>query len=329
MFLFLSMNTQIVYTLISSSNDIYLEQLWISVYSLRMYNKQVSVVVLTDTSTYEYMRNRKDLIKIIDDIKIVNVPCKYNNVQKSRYLKTTVRQHIKGKFLFIDTDTIITNNIEEIDNISCQIACVPDLHTTFKDFPSRESVIELTKSIFEVDVSDSKFYFNSGVMLVDDNELTHNFYESWHNNWEYSSCTKGVNTDQQSLIKTDKDYNYILEPMSGIYNCQILGSIQYLYDAKIMHFFNATWSSNMQCHPFFGKDIYMMLKKEQRISLILENNIRNCKSLFPSPSMIITDEYFRFIFSAPFHNMYKLYHTNPTCYEVINFIIRIINKLFN
>lgn len=320
------MQTKIVYTLISSPNDIYLEQLWLSVYSLKLYNKNANIIILTDKLTYEYMNTIKEFMKIVDDVKVISIPNNYSNIQKSRYLKTTVRQNIEGRFLFIDTDTIITNNIEEIDNINIQIACVPDIHTTFEKFPFREGVIDIVKRIFNEDISDSQYYFNSGVMLVEDNKLTHEFYESWHNNWKYSSFSKGVNTDQQSLIKTDKDYNYLIEPILGIYNCQLLGSIQYFYDAKIIHFFNATWLPDTQYNPFFGKEIYLLLKKEQKVTSILDDKVRKCKSLFSSPSMIVADKFFNFILSSESHALYNLYNKNYLCFKVIGFIVRVINK---
>lgn len=320
------MQTKIVYTLISSPNDIYLEQLWLSVYSLKLYNKNANIIILTDKSTYEYMNTIKEFMKIIDVVKVISIPNNYSNIQKSRYLKTTVRQNIEGRFLFIDTDTIITNNIEEIDNINLQIACVPDIHTTFEEFPFRKDVIDIVKKIFNEDISDSQYYFNSGVMLVEDNELTHEFYESWHKNWKYSSFSKGVNTDQQSLIKTDKDYNYLIEPILGIYNCQLLGSIQYFYDAKIIHFFNATWLPDTLYNPFLGKEIYLLLKKEQKVTSILDDKIRKCKSLFSSPSMIVADKFFNFILSPESRAFYNLYNKNYLCFKVIGFIIRVINK---
>jgi len=45
------MNTTIVYILTSSDKDIYIEQLWLSLYSLRLHNPEVRVVLLTDDST--------------------------------------------------------------------------------------------------------------------------------------------------------------------------------------------------------------------------------------------------------------------------------------
>ena len=49
------MKTQIVYTLISSEKDYFLEELWVSLYSLRQFHPKATVKVLVDESTKEYM----------------------------------------------------------------------------------------------------------------------------------------------------------------------------------------------------------------------------------------------------------------------------------
>ena len=42
------MRVKIVYVLISNKEDIYLEQLWLSLYTLRLYNKEAHVAVVMD-----------------------------------------------------------------------------------------------------------------------------------------------------------------------------------------------------------------------------------------------------------------------------------------
>lgn len=45
------MKTKIVYVLVSDEKDLYLEQAWLSVYSLRLHNPTAYVVVLMDDNT--------------------------------------------------------------------------------------------------------------------------------------------------------------------------------------------------------------------------------------------------------------------------------------
>ena len=144
------MKTKIVYTLISSKNDIYLEQMWLSIYSLRIYNPTSFIMVLVDKNTYSYLTEKTSLIPLINQIKIIDVPNNYSAKEKSRYLKTSVRQNVSGPCLFLDTDTIITSSLTELDDLKVDIACVPDLHTTFNEFPGKDGIIHLVKKIFDI-----------------------------------------------------------------------------------------------------------------------------------------------------------------------------------
>ena len=203
------MKTQIVYTLISSEKDYFLEELWVSLYSLRLFHPEAMVRVLVDEPTKEYMNRFPELCRLITEIVIVPVPANYNAKQRSRVIKTTVRNVIDGAYLFIDTDTVICKPLNEIDNLDCDIAAVPDGHLLLKDcmFPPTKS----TNQIFKTDVSDSKYWFNSGVMFVADNERTRKFYQKWNENWTYSCFEKGQSQDQPALLFTDKEFGYVIK----------------------------------------------------------------------------------------------------------------------
>ena len=67
--------------------------------------------------------------KYVSEIIVVNVPDGMNKMHRSRYLKTTLRQHISGDFLFVDADTVITCDLSEIDEVDMEIAAVLDRHS--------------------------------------------------------------------------------------------------------------------------------------------------------------------------------------------------------
>ena len=112
------MKTPIVYTLISSEKDYFLEELWVSLYSLRQFHPEVTVNVLVDESTKKYMERFPKLCDMITNIVVVLVPENYNAKQRSRVIKTTVRNVIDGAYLFIDTDTVICKPLDDIDNLT-------------------------------------------------------------------------------------------------------------------------------------------------------------------------------------------------------------------
>ena len=104
---------QFLYVLVSKPEDYYYEQLLISVTSLRKHNPNAFVTVLVDNRTNETLcgplRGRiKDLVQ---NIVVVDFDDNLNNTKRSRYLKTTMREHIQGDFLFVDCDTVICDHI--------------------------------------------------------------------------------------------------------------------------------------------------------------------------------------------------------------------------
>ena len=71
------MNTPILYVLTSSESDLYLEELWVSLYSLHHFNKEVTVKVLSDKPTAERIKAYPELLAMIDELYPVDVPEEY------------------------------------------------------------------------------------------------------------------------------------------------------------------------------------------------------------------------------------------------------------
>lgn len=317
------MNTKLVYVVISNDQDIYLEQAWASAYSARYYNPNAYIVFFTDEETKKNILQtpRKSVMTIINEIITIPFQEKFNNMQRSRYIKTNLRNLIEGDILFIDTDTVITKNIEEIDKWQINIGAVQDLHCSFDKFPFAEEVRKAIKKIYGINqINPQTEYFNSGVLYIKDTPESRSFFSAWHKNWKYS-LSQGVSTDQQSLIKTVNDMPNIITPISGNYNCQILGSIQYLHTSKIVHFFNAKWNTN-SLNPFFDKDLYLKIKSNGEITKDIEYQLIHCKELFISPSAPICSEDI-VIWNSPIFSLLKWINSNhKLLYRGLQFISR-------
>lgn len=294
------METQIVYVLASTEEDLYLEELWVSLFSLRQYHPNDKVVVLADGPTSERISKYPSLVSLITEIKVIPVPDDYSAKFRSREIKTSIRNLVDGDFLFIDTDTVICDSLSEVDNLPVQnIGMVPELHGTFKNHLCYDYVRTDVKRIFDVDVSDSPYWFNSGCMLVRDNQLTREFFRKWNKNWKHSAFDKGNSSDQRALLRTDKSYGYIIECLPDIYNSQIAMSIQYLMNAKIVHFWHmrSNFTPNLDYSPFCSKAIYRQIRQDRGISDNTAFTILNCKSSFGTPSMLVGRDEIDFLFS--------------------------------
>lgn len=289
------MKTQIVYTLISSEKDYFLEELWVSLYSLRIFHPEVTVKVLVDEPTEKYMKRFQKLCDMITEIVIVPVPEKYNAKQRSREIKTTVRNVIDGAYLFIDTDTVICKKLDAIDDLTCDLAAVPDGHLPLSEcmFPPTKSV----EQMFGISLSDAKFWFNSGVMFVADNKQTREFYKKWHENWTFSCFEKGNSQDQPALLATDNEFGYVIEELPGIYDAQVAMSLKYFADAAILHWWHMDFIENQNYSPYFSLQIYKEVKEAGEITFHVEDLIRNCKQSFVSPTMPVGREQIYFLFS--------------------------------
>lgn len=290
------MKIKILYALTSTDKDIYMEQLWVSVTSLRMYNPVTTVVLLMDKITYEGLIGyRAKLLDLIDESIVVPTPDGYSQKEVSRYIKTTARQWVKGDFLFIDTDTVITGDLSDVDKLEGDVLLCPEFHESLKNNPMSTSLIDRVKQIFDTDISDAPNYYNSGIILCRDTEFAHKFYKQWNENWTKSLKDKNVNFDQPALAKTDHDLGYAIKELDGQYHCQIFLSIKYLYRAKIIHFFNMTWFKDAAISPFLTKDLYMNVKNKGFIDDETLFLIKNVKNQFPAISVTVCRKEFELL----------------------------------
>ncbi len=319
------MKTQIVYTLVSSEKDYFLEELWASLYSLRQFHPEVTVKVLVDEPTKEYMMRFPELCKMVTDIIVAPVPADYNAKQRSRVIKTYVRNLVDGTYLYIDVDTIICKPLDGIDEISCDIAAVPDGHLLLKE--QLFSPIEGIKRVFGVDISDSKIWFNAGVMLVADNEKTRKFFQAWYEKWTYSCFEKGQSQDQPALSVVNKEFGGLIQEMPGIYNAQVALSLKYFADAAIVHWWHMNFIENQDYSPFFSLSIYKEIKEKGGITPEIAHVIRNCKQSFANPTMAVGREHISFLFSPAGKIFNRIYRDGGIASFLMNKCAVVLDKI--
>lgn len=322
----------VVYDVISSPNDIYFEQMWASAWSLKKRNPDVYVVVLTDYETHSFLSS---LVKMhcsdcIDEFHIVTFDTEYTNKEKSRWIKTKLRDLVSGDFLFVDTDTIITGDLAPLFSAPCPfVGMVLDNNchsSVLYEYPIFQNMyVRPLREIYGDDFKETTDVYNSGVMLVRDTVEAYEFFYMWHNNWQKSRL-KGECRDQLSLIKTLQDYPSSITKLPGRYNCQIRSSVQYLFDAVIVHTFCSQERSELS--PIFNNDLYIEIKKEGCITDNIKDVIENCKRSFSSPSILSDKSMMRIKFEPTYALFARcLFATNgmeKRICKFLNFISRAI-----
>ena len=262
------MKTKIVYVLVSAPDDIYLEQAYVSMCSVRYQMSDAHIVLLTDRLTAESFTGiRKDEVKYVDEMVVVDLDGnKLSAQQRSRQLKTSVRKHVKGDFLFIDCDTIVVKSLSDIDNCSFAIAACRDTHSVFRDNPYRDMCL-YHGHLLGWPIDDEVDYFNSGVIYVKDVPETHEFYRRWNENLNKGYSAK-VFMDQPSFAKTNYEMGHVIRHLPDVWNCELKHGIRYLKDAKIVHYLctNPSRHQDKQLFLLNEKDTLMEVKRSGKIS---------------------------------------------------------------
>ena len=326
------MKTKIVYTVVSDETDIFLEQALLSIFSLRKYNPDTFVELVIDQVTNEsIIGKRSEIKKYVNKITVVEVPANYNKGPKSRWIKTNLRNLIEGDFLFIDTDTIITDSLEEIDDFDGDIGAVKDKHAPVKYNKDKNKLLLWSKQDGWT-YSEDLDYFNSGVMFVRDCEFTHDFFREWNKRWQKCSTLYNRFFDQSLFAATNEFYQYPIKELAGEWNCQPTNGLSYLYKAKIMHY----WGYNRKDYAwaFYDKSIVREIKELGYISENTSNLIDKAKEAFIIPNEIIAGKeleiYYSPVFRAciSFEKVFMLFtYMSNLLFKYLQIRQRIRNKL--
>jgi len=126
-----------VYVLSSDESDFYYEQALLSATSLKARIQDGYVVLVVDEVTAKtFADKRRKLPDMASEVKVVTVDKKFNKKARSRFLKTSLRSHIAGDFLFIDCDTVTAGDLSEIQRLPLELGMVLDAHCCLDVFSS-------------------------------------------------------------------------------------------------------------------------------------------------------------------------------------------------
>ena len=232
------MQTKLVYVLTCAPEATYIEQALISIWSARYHNPDVHIVLLVDDLTNQLLvGKRAEVLEYITE-KVV-IPFEDANatmMYRSRWIKTQVRQLVKGDLLFIDCDTIVNKSLEEIDWVEAEAAAVPESNLPIADFhPSLYESMEENATKIGWDIVGEKYYYSSGVIYIKDTPTTHKMFQLWHQYW-IEGGKIGINIDQPSLAKANIECGHIVQRIDDKWNCIMFTYPRWAREANILHF---------------------------------------------------------------------------------------------
>ncbi len=315
------MKTKIVYSCTSDINDIYLEQTYISVYSFKYHNPRAITILVVDRQTDNSLKEGKrcKIMAFFNEKVVVDCPPEYNKMQRSRYVKTCIRQYVEGDYLYIDADTIITGSLDDIDYVEDDICAVGDKHVLLREHP-RKKIIKRISEKAGWTFDENRYYFNSGVMFVRDNVKTHEFYRQWQHEWT-ENISRGIYQDQPALAKTDQRAGYMIHHLDDKWNCQITDNgLRFLESAKIIHYFSSTLNlvSNQSQYLFLNEDLMKSIRPEYDISEEIKEMLLSPRCQFNSNLRLLPKSYTDLMDTNCFQYIYNIKKKYPSLFNALD-----------
>ena len=248
---------KVVYVIIDDEKLKYVAQLVLSLLSLQHWMPELPVEIVTDAATYHEITTGKLKQYFKDGVafKVVPIPEIYDKKQKSRFLKTSLREIVEGDYLFLDTDTVVCRPFP-VPVAKAELALALDLNA-YPQEHFRLDGMDYCYAQSGIQKPALDCFYNSGVMLVKDTEYTHQVYALWHSQWRMLVEKGFACLDQPPLHKVVQEHKLAIAILEDVWNCQLACNpfpVELLDSAYIVHYFND--EDSLLDLPQFGTEDY-------------------------------------------------------------------------
>lgn len=229
-------------------------------HSLRRHNPEAHIVLVTDAPTYSRIDSKHESIKgYISETVVADVPETMTPIQRSRYLKTSLRQRVEGDFLYLDVDTVIMRPIGDRDfPLEMVLGGVKNVHFGQPHGIKYDEYIKRTGKHLD----SCAFYPNGGVLFARDVDSAHEFFNRWHDMWIRENRDLGIGIDQPSLAQANSSLGCPLKELPGTFNCQTntRQCKEFLFNPYILHYYAAVDSNHF--FPFKNTAVLEKIRLE-------------------------------------------------------------------
>lgn len=273
-----------LYVLTSNENDFYYEQALLSIMSLRVHNPNAHIALLIDNLTFETLKDRrKKVLELVQEYKVIEFSDDLSFKVRSRMLKTNMRNHIDGDFLYIDCDTVIVETLNIPQDWYFDIGAVKHIH--FSELSKSPSYHSFKFNTDKCDIPlNSEDYFNGGVLYVKDNFETRKFFFHWNTLYIKYLNSQSIDIDQLSLYEANSDFGGIIKELPGEWNWQVGFGLNYFNNAKIMHILTTAYIQSEReinsVHLLQRRHIYQNIKSQIYTESDILQLIKNAKTSF-------------------------------------------------
>lgn len=295
-----------VYVLVSGKNDLYYEQALMSTYSLRNLMPDANIILLVDNKTENSINSpllkRGEIKKYVTKMISVNFDEKVSNVERSRLIKTSIPEYVDDDFLYIDCDTIIAEELSEIEKIPYKTAGILDGHVMLDEHIHKKYFLERDKKLGFHGTQAANCNINGGVIFARKSEESENLFKAWNEAWKYSAYKKHDFHDQSALNEANYRIGLKMQLIDGKWNCQPShGGLAFLKDAKIIHYYSSEFSGKnyIPYYKLADKELQNRIKAEGKIPEDVKKMIDDPKFQF-NKVHLINDQRIVSIMQSPF-----------------------------
>lgn len=282
-----------VYVLVSGKNDLYYEQALMSTYSLRNLMPDANIALLVDNKTEDSINSdslkRAEIKKYVSKIISVQFDEKVSNAERSRLIKTSIPEYIDDDFLYIDCDTIIADDLSEIEKTPHKTAGILDGHVMLDEHIHKKYFLERDKKLGFHGTQAADCNINGGVIFARKGEESKNLFKEWNEAWKYSAYQKHDFHDQSALNEANYRTGLKMRLLDGEWNCQPShGGLAFLKDAKIIHYYSSEFSGKnyIPYYKLADKELQNRIKTEGKISDDIKKMIDDPKFQFNKVHLI-------------------------------------------
>ena len=316
-----------VYVLTSTPKDIYYEQFLLSAKSLKLIMPDAQIILICDTVTKESLTGKRiEYEKLVSKTISVETPDNMIQIQKSRWLRTSMRRLVEGDFIFLDGDTIVTDNLSSINNLRIKFGACLDKHSLLEKHTKRKNIIEKNKNLgFNSHLSNR--HYNGGVLFCADIPEIHKLFDRWHELWLLCN-SKNIVRDQPSLNMAIHENLSLFTELDGTWNCQIaFNGLPFLAESKIIHYFMSDLYAHSSPFSLASGDIFIKIRETGIIPDEALELLKKPKTAFVSESRIIAGEDTLYVVnSSLFEFILLLRNKLPFIFHFFNGICSIFKK---
>jgi len=229
---------RIVYVLSADGPDVHFAMTRVSVASLRVSNPQARIEIVCDENTDGVSRQARDPLRDEVDRWFVQDTPPGSPGYRNRFLKTTLREFLRGSFLYLDGDTFVRADLSPLFLLDTDVAAARN-HSA--DAVAGQIWVEDAETCRRMGWPvGHREYLNGGVIFLADTPEARAFAGAWHRLWLSSVATTRGYRDQPALNTALMETLPRLKVLPHRFNAQIRGNLRVSLDAVIQHYYSSS-----------------------------------------------------------------------------------------